>query len=98
MAYNLDMTLASFCEQNGIARLCLYGSVSRQSDHADSDIDLLVEFLPGRVPGLLKLALISQQLSDQFFDGREVDLRTASDLSSYFRTQVASEAKELFAA
>jgi hypothetical protein len=39
--------LAAFCRQHGIARLTLFQSTLRGEVRPDSDIDLLVEFLPG---------------------------------------------------
>jgi predicted nucleotidyltransferase len=53
-----DSFLHSFAVRNGIRRLALYGSVLRDDFGPASDIDILVEFLPGRTPGLLLLAQI----------------------------------------
>jgi uncharacterized protein len=41
-------------------------------------LDLLVEFEPGRVPGLLGLSAIQIELTEAL--GVEVDLRTPQDL------------------
>ena len=62
----------------------------------DSDVDVLVEFEPGRTPGLLGIARLERQLSP-LFDGRKVDLRTAEDLSRYFRENVIEEAAVQYA-
>jgi uncharacterized protein len=59
----------------------------------DSDIDLLVEFEPGRTPGLLGVAKLELEL--QGLLGREVDLRTAGDLSPYLRDDVVAAARVL---
>jgi len=56
--------LAELCRRHGIRRLSLFGSVLRGTDRPDSDVDLLVEFEPGRTPGLLALARIELELSD----------------------------------
>jgi len=58
------------------------------SDHftQDSDVDVLIEFEPGQVVGLLRFASIEIELSDIL--GRKVDLRTPADLSRYFRSEV----------
>jgi len=61
-----------------------------------SDIDLLVEFRPGHTPGLLHLAQMELELEDAL--GRPVELRTPEDLSPYFRDQVTSNARSLYAA
>ena len=44
--------LAEYCRANGIARLDVFGSALRADFGPESDIDLLVEFQPGRTPGL----------------------------------------------
>jgi len=51
---------------------------------------MLVEFEPDARPTLLTLARLERQLSDLM--GRKVDLRTAGDLSRYFRDEVVSTA------
>jgi predicted nucleotidyltransferase len=62
---NLDeTTLARFCERHHIRRLALFGSQLKGTAHPDSDIDLLVEFEPDRVPGLLALASMEMELSE----------------------------------
>lgn len=84
-------TLADFCRKNHIFKLSLFGSTLRGESTAASDIDLLVEFHPDHIPGLLKLAGLEIELSKIL--GRKVDLRTAQDLSTYFRDDVLKHAK-----
>ena len=44
--------IVDFCREHGIGRLSLFGSVLRDDfDPLRSDVDVLVEFLPGRTPG-----------------------------------------------
>jgi uncharacterized protein len=83
--------IAGFCRANGIRRLAVFGSALRDDFRPDSDIDLLVEFEPGRVPGLFGVARMERELS-ALLGGRRVDLRTPADLSPYFRQQVMDEA------
>jgi predicted nucleotidyltransferase len=59
-----ETTLARFCEPHHIRRLALFGSQLKGTARPDSDIDLLVEFEPGRVPGLLALASMELELSE----------------------------------
>jgi len=88
--------LHSFCQQNGIRRLALFGSRLR-GDHApDADIDLLAEFEPGVSTGLLTIARLERELSDLL--GAPVDLRTEQDLSRHFRDDVTGNAKPIFEA
>lgn len=94
---NLDAaTLARFCEKHHIRRLALYGSVLKGTDRPNSDVDLLVEFEPDGIPGLFGIAAMEQELS-YLLGGRKVDLRTAQDLSRYFRDEVVRTAQVQYA-
>jgi hypothetical protein len=44
--------IRSFCQRHRIARLALFGSALSDDFGPDSDVDVLVEFQPGHVPGL----------------------------------------------
>ncbi len=87
--------LASFCRQRHVRRLSLFGSVLQGTDRPDSDVDLLVQFEPGATPSLLDIVDIEQELS-AMLGGRRVDVRTAGDLSRYFRDDVVREAEVQF--
>jgi predicted nucleotidyltransferase len=91
-----DDDLAAFCLAHGIQWLRLFGSALRGDLGPDSDIDLLVDFEPGRTPGLIALAPLELELESIL--GREVELRTPSDLSRYFRDSVAESSRVLYAA
>jgi uncharacterized protein len=88
--------VSALCRRRHIRRLSLFGSALKGTARADSDIDLLVEFVPGREPGLLGLAEIEAELSKLL--GRSVDLRTAQDLSEHFRDEVLRTAEVQYAA
>ena len=88
--------LSAFCERHHIRRLALFGSALRDDFTPESDVDVLVEFDPAHVPGLITLAGIERQLSELV--GRRVDMRTAGDLSRYFRDQVVQSAIVKYAA
>ena len=90
-------TLAEFCERHGIRRLAVFGSALRADFGPESDVDVLVEFYPDRIPTLLGMARMERELS-KLFGGRKVDLRTPEDLSRYFRDQVVAEAEVQYAA
>ncbi len=89
--------LEAFCLGHGIRRLSLFGSAAEGDFGAESDIDLLVEFEPGRTPGLIRLAGMELELSP-IFEGREVELRTYDDLSRHFRDAVRAIAEPVYVA
>ncbi len=83
--------IAEFCRRNHIRKLSLFGSVLRDDFRPDSDVDVLVEFEPGAVVGLIRLAGMEIELSEML--GRKVDLSTAGFLSRHFRGRVLAEAE-----
>ena len=86
------IALAAFCQEHGIKRLAIFGSALREDFGPESDINMLVEFEPDRIPGLLGIAGMELELSE-LFTGRKVDLRTPEDLSPYFRQDVLAIAE-----
>jgi hypothetical protein len=92
--FSLDL-LDAVCRRYGILRLSVFGSALRDDFRADSDLDLLVEFQPGRTPGFGFFRL-EAELSAIF--GRRVDLNTRASLSPYFRDRVLFEARDLYVA
>lgn len=89
-------TLARFCQSHHIRRLSLFGSQLKGTAGPESDIDLLVEFEPGHTPTLFGIAGMEIELTEML--GRKVDLRTAGDLSRYFREEVVKTAEVQYAA
>jgi predicted nucleotidyltransferase len=85
--------LAGFCRRHRIRRLAFFGSVLRDDFSPQSDVDVLVEFEPGHVPGLAFFSL-EQELSELL--GRKADLNTPGFLSPYFRDEVMSGAEVLY--
>lgn len=90
------MRLAEFCRANGVRTLSLFGSILRGDFRAESDVDVLVEFLPGRLPSLFRLAGMQRELAEII--GRRVDLRTPAELSPLFRDRVVSQSRVQYAA
>jgi predicted nucleotidyltransferase len=88
--------ISAFCRRHHIARLALFGSVLRDDFHADSDVDVLVEFLPGHVPGL-DFITIERELS-LLLQGRRVDMVTPKFLNARIRDQVLTSAEPLYVA
>lgn len=90
-------TLAQFCQAHHIGRLALFGSQLKGTAKPESDIDLLVEFLPEARPTLFDMARMEIELS-RTLGGRKVDLRTPQDLSRYFRDEVVRTAEVQYVA
>ena len=83
-------TINQFCQRHHIQKLSFFGSVLRDDFSPESDLDILVEFKPKHIPGLIRLSAMEQELSTIF--QRQVDLRTPEDLSCYFRQEVLDSA------
>lgn len=88
--------ISEFCLVNHIEKLALFGSVLRDDFGPESDVDVLVKFESDHVPGLLGIARLERELTDIL--GQKADLRTAEDLSRYFRDDVVSHAEVQYAA
>lgn len=84
--------LKEFCLANDIKKLALFGSVLRDDFGSESDIDVLVEFFPGSVPGFFSFCRMERELSN-LLGKRKVDLRTPQELSKYFRDRVVASAE-----
>ncbi len=82
--------IADFCRRHHIEKLSLFGSVLRDDFGPESDVDVLVEFEPGHVPGLAFFGM-EEELSRML--GHKVDLNTPNFLSRYFRDEVLAEAE-----
>ncbi len=82
--------IEAFCLRHHIRKLSLFGSILTPRFRPESDVDMLVEFEPGRVPGYFGLVGMEMELSEML--GRKVDLRTPGELSRYFRDEVVAQA------
>ena len=87
--------VAAFCRRHDVRRLALFGSVLREDFSPASDVDVLVEFAPGRGPGL---AFFTMEAELSALLGRKVDLNTPGFLSRYFRDKVLAEAETQYVA
>jgi len=84
--------IVHFCQRHHIRKLAIFGSALRDDFGDESDVDVLVEFLPGHVPGFFRLFDMEEELTE-LFGGRKADLRTPQDLSRYFRDEVVATAE-----
>ena len=88
--------VSDFCRRHHIQRLALFGSVLRDDFRPDSDIDVLVEFHAGHVPGLTFVS-IEREFSE-LLHGRRVDMVTPKFLNHRIRHQVLTSAEPLYVA
>jgi predicted nucleotidyltransferase len=76
-----------------IRSLAIFGSFARNDSKPDSDIDILVEFDPGYIPGY-DFFLLEEELSRLL--GRKVDLQTPAFLSPGVRQSALSDVVRVY--
>ncbi|MBM4199831.1 MAG: nucleotidyltransferase family protein [Gammaproteobacteria bacterium] len=81
-------TIRRIVESHRARNARIFGSVLRGEDAEDSDLDLLVEPLPGAT--LFDLGAIQIELEEML--GVPVEVLTPGDLPEKFRSQVLAEA------
>jgi predicted nucleotidyltransferase len=90
-----ERRLAAVCRRYAIARLDVFGSVSRGATNEASDVDLLYELVPGS-----RLGWDIETLADELAEilGRDVDLVSRRAIHARLRERVLAEARPLYAA
>lgn len=83
--------IKAFCIRNRIRRLAFFGSVLRDDFGPDSDVDVLVEFVPEAGVGFIALAGMEIELSRIL--GRKAELHTPKGLNPRFRGEVLAAAE-----
>ena len=86
--------IREYCERHPFKRLSLFGSALRDDFTDESDVDLLVEYLPGARVTLLDMA--QQEIDLGEIIERKVDMRTPNELSRHFRQQVMDTAVPIY--
>ena len=86
--------IGAFCQKHHIASLALFGSILTPHFSPKSDVDILVKFEKKYIPSLFDMVDMEEELST--IVGRKIDLKTAEDLSRYFRDDVVAQAKILY--
>ncbi|MBK8906167.1 MAG: nucleotidyltransferase family protein [Anaerolineaceae bacterium] len=90
-----EEAIREFCQRHKIKHLAFFGSILGPDFKPESDVDVLVEFEPGYVPGF-EFFSMQEELSEII--GRPVELHTPNFLSPHFRENVIKEAQVLYAA
>ncbi len=88
--------LSHFCRRWDVSELALFGSVLREDFRPDSDIDVLVSFLPGVRRDLYDLVDMQDELEAIF--GRRVDLVMREGIErsyNYIRKKAILESAEV---
>jgi predicted nucleotidyltransferase len=86
--------LASLCRRYGVRELSLFGSMAKGEATENSDIDLLVDFIPETFPDLFTIAGMQRELTELL--GRKVDLVTKGGLKPLIRDAVLASAKVVY--
>lgn len=87
--------IREYCAEKPIQRLSVFGSAARMELRPDSDIDLLVEYLPDASVGLFDMG--GHLMDFQDILGRKVDLVTPKGLCKYIRDEVLESARLIYA-
>ncbi|MCY3908182.1 MAG: nucleotidyltransferase family protein [Anaerolineaceae bacterium] len=87
--------IREYCARQPIRRLSIFGSAMRNELTPESDIDLLVEYLPDAAISLFDMGGHLTDLSEII--GRRVDLCTPDGLSPYVRDEIVESAKLIYA-
>lgn len=88
--------LRELCRRYEVRELALFGSALREDFHAESDVDLLVEFQPGTAVGFMTLGRMQAELETVL--GRAVDLIPKRGLKPLLREEVLAQCEILYAA
>ena len=91
-----EAEIAEICRRLQVKELSLFGSAARGEMRPDSDIDLLVEFLPEARISLLGHFAAERVLSELL--GRKVDLVSKRALREALREDVLAQARLIYAA
>lgn len=89
-------TIADFCRRHHVKRLALFGSILRDDFRPDSDIDVLIEFEPGKGPGFFGFARAEMELTKLL--GREVQFHTPAMLGPIYKAVIAQGPRVQYAA
>ena|ERR1039457_745554 len=88
--------IAEICRRYEVRELSLFGSAARGDMRPESDIDLLVDFLPGARPGLLGVSAMTREFAALL--GRRVDLAVKPALKPLVRSEVLADARLIYSA
>ena len=88
--------VADFCRRHRVRELALFGSVLRDDFAEGSDVDVLIDFLPGTRITLFGLSDLQTELGSMFH--RDVDLVMKSALHPVIAKEVLASRQVLYVA
>jgi len=98
MKHNFDITqyydrILEFCKRWAVTEFGIFGSCANATEHAESDVDVLVSFTPEAEWSLFDLVTMQLELQEIF--GREVDLVEKAALKNPFRKKSILDSVEV---
>jgi predicted nucleotidyltransferase len=91
-----EVEIVDICRRHQVRELSVFGSAVRGELRPDSDLDFLVDFLPGARLGLLGVAAMMRELTSLL--GRREDVAVKPALKPLIRPGVLAEARLVYAA
>lgn len=86
--------ILTYLQDQPISKAWIFGSFSRGEETPESDIDIMVTFLPDSKVGLFKFNQIKKDL--QNLTGRSIDLVTEASLLPFAKTTALTERKLIY--
>ena len=93
LGYNKSK-LNSYCKENKISYLGLFGSYAKGKNQEDSDVDLLVRYRTA--PSLLRHVALERELEQNVFNNRKVDLVTERSINKHIKPFILNDLEALY--
>lgn len=77
-----------------IQKVSLFGSYAKETAHAGSDVDILIEFFPGSKMSFFTFFDIQENIENHI--QKKVDLLTPEALSKHFRKEVLEKSEVIY--
>ncbi len=101
MCYNIAMEVNTIQEKitpilraHGVKRAAVFGSVARQEDTPESDVDLLVTL--GKPMGLIAYSRLIREMEESL--GRKVDVVTDQSVNKFLKPYILTDLKTVYEA
>ncbi len=88
--------LDRFCLRYHVKRLSVVGPPMGSAPGRPADVEMLIEFMPGKDPG--RFVLVSMQIELSDLAGRRLDLRTYDELKASVSRKRLASARTVYAA